>query len=235
MKLFIEHDEPAIVSFGWADFPVVVDRDDLFAEAYHEIRTLPEKNKKSSFTSQHFREEEEDEDTPSLVESDDSDDIPSSSVIASVDADAIAMSLTATSSSSSVQFSTIHIQEYAQVLGDHPMPDSFPLSLDWQHAQERIQSVDEFEAQRQPRPAGFHMPRRLPALERRYRLEIVTGLSSTELNEQDDYRQKRLQQEGYRPSDVTWKHAGYVHQLKQSHTMYDLDKLILGFDEWIAA
>ena len=45
-----------------------------------------------------------------------------------------------------VRFSTIHVQEYALTVGDHPIcRDGLAISLDWSHSKEQVFDIDDFE------------------------------------------------------------------------------------------
>ena len=48
-----------------------------------------------------------------------------------------------------VHFSMVYVREYAVVVGDHPVcSDYLPLTLDWQHTNEKAHDVDDYESMR---------------------------------------------------------------------------------------
>lgn len=99
--------------------------------------------------------------------------------------------------------STIEVREYGLVLGDHPWPDSYPLQLDWAHTEST------FTVPRQPSrswtsetiptdnssctsssSSTFRKPHRLSALERRWRLAIVTGKTQVQIDQEEEQRRR---------------------------------------------
>jgi hypothetical protein len=90
-----------------------------------------------------------------------------------------------------VRFSVVQRREYSVTLGDHSLPDCFPLSLDWSHTQEQEASLDDYERSREK-------SRRVPLLtpfERCERISNVTGLSMDELEAQEYKRLMDLEME----------------------------------------
>jgi hypothetical protein len=104
-----------------------------------------------------------------------------------------------------VQFSTIEVREYAVAIGDHPMVDMYPITLDWPFIESEPQSIDDYESSRVS-PAtlnrrGIKAPR-LTATERMARLANVTGCSNQELFQQERKRQLTVQEEKRRAATV---------------------------------
>ncbi len=49
-----------------------------------------------------------------------------------------------------VKFTSVHVQEHAITVGDHPIcKDGLALSLDWAHAEEKVYDLDNYESRRQ--------------------------------------------------------------------------------------
>jgi hypothetical protein len=74
-----------------------------------------------------------------------------------------------------VRFSSVKIREYAVVVGCHPCTQHFPpMSLDWQHTEERHVDLDIYEQQR---CVGGKLPR-LNTEERMERIAEVSGTAA---------------------------------------------------------
>jgi hypothetical protein len=86
-----------------------------------------------------------------------------------------------------VRFSTVNVREYALTLGDHPQADAYPVSLDWQHSDDVIVSVDAYRQVSPNSPGKLHMTRQ----ERRQRLALIMGVAAIELTIQEEKRQSR--------------------------------------------
>jgi hypothetical protein len=99
-----------------------------------------------------------------------------------------------------VQFTTVQVREHAVTLGDHPLADSYPISLDWAHAPVQVMRVDDYEAKRVMRPLNgrCNIPpraRRMTRLERRVRLEQIMQVSPSALEHQESFRRLALRRE----------------------------------------
>jgi hypothetical protein len=90
-----------------------------------------------------------------------------------------------------VRFSVVQRREYSVTLGDHSLPDCFPLSLDWSHTQEQEASLDDYERSREK----SRLVPLLNSLERCERISNVTGLSMDELEAQEINRLIDLEME----------------------------------------
>jgi hypothetical protein len=104
-----------------------------------------------------------------------------------------------------VQFTNVQIREHAVTLGDHPLAESYPISLDWAHAPVQVMRVDDYEAKRVMRPLNGRYnihprPRRMTRLERRVRLEQIMQVSPSALEQQEGFRRLALRREKSRPS-----------------------------------
>mmetsp|Transcript_15945 Transcript_15945/g.24145 ORF Transcript_15945/g.24145 Transcript_15945/m.24145 type:complete len:175 (-) Transcript_15945:107-631(-) len=77
----------------------------------------------------------------------------------------------------------LEIRQHSLTIGDHPScRDSLPISLDWEHSEPILIDVDGFEAQRKGvRRRGNEM--RLSYLERKSKLQCVSGLTEAEMSE----------------------------------------------------
>lgn len=101
-----------------------------------------------------------------------------------------------------VHFSVVQVQEYAVTFGDHPCPDRFPISLDWEHSSVQEMDLYEFEERRRQRKRtctrrqrGKGRPSPLSAAERCVKLSLVGGLAPAELTKREQERQERLEKE----------------------------------------
>ena len=93
-----------------------------------------------------------------------------------------------------VHFDTIRIREYRIIVGDHPFcRDDLPLSLDWQHSEERVYDVDEYEdIQEQMGRRELGKVRRLNFWRRRQLLHAVGGYSDGDFEEKHMRRPSAL-------------------------------------------
>mmetsp|Transcript_29105 Transcript_29105/g.79893 ORF Transcript_29105/g.79893 Transcript_29105/m.79893 type:complete len:243 (-) Transcript_29105:42-770(-) len=100
----------------------------------------------------------------------------------------------------SIRFGPVQVREYAVTLGDHPLADEYPLSLDWQHGPSIRYDLDDFEHHyrrtstcflRGARNAG-RQPQRLSPVDRRLRLAAVKGESMLHLCQQEAERRRML-------------------------------------------
>jgi hypothetical protein len=99
-----------------------------------------------------------------------------------------------------VQFTIVQVREHAVTLGDHPLAESYPISLDWAHAPVQAMRVDDYEANRVSRPLNgrYNRPpraRRMTRLERRVRLEQIMEVSPSALEHQEEFRRLMLRRE----------------------------------------
>jgi hypothetical protein len=98
-----------------------------------------------------------------------------------------------------VQFTIIEVREHAVTLGDHPLAESYPISLDWAHAPVQVMRVDDYEAKRVVRPLNHYnrspRARRMTRLERRVRLEQVMEVSPSALEDQEGFRCLAMQRQ----------------------------------------
>lgn len=101
-----------------------------------------------------------------------------------------------------VHFSVVQVQEYAVTFGDHPCPDRFPISLDWEHSSVQEMDLYEFEERRRQRKRactrrkrGNGRPSPLSAAERCVKLSLVGGLAPAELTKREQERQEQLEKE----------------------------------------
>jgi len=101
-----------------------------------------------------------------------------------------------------VHFSTVQVQEYAVTFGDHPCPDRFPISLDWEHSSVQEMDLYEFEERRRQRKRTCTRRKRcngrpspLSAAERCVKLSLVGGLAPAELTKREQERQEQLEKE----------------------------------------
>jgi hypothetical protein len=71
----------------------------------------------------------------------------------------------------SVRFGNVQVQEYSVTLGDHPLCDSYPLTLDWQHTEAMEYELDWYEETK--RNGAWYVP---TGRSRMLQLETVTGV-----------------------------------------------------------
>jgi len=85
-----------------------------------------------------------------------------------------------------VRFSSIHVQVYAIIVGDHPIcRDGLALSLDWSHSKEQIFDIDDFEFSRRRKNHRKGIKRRVSKLDYWQRREIFNRVgcySNTDLS-----------------------------------------------------
>lgn len=101
---------------------------------------------------------------------------------------------TCTTTSRRVRFSHIERREYSITLGDHPLTDQLPLSLDWEHTATQMFNLDEVESIKREK-GGTDEPKRMSLVERRLRLLRVTGLKPVRLLMLEREREKTLREE----------------------------------------
>lgn len=101
-----------------------------------------------------------------------------------------------------VQFTVVHVREHAVTLGDHPLAESYPISLDWAHAPVQVMRLDDFEAKKEGllRPLDVRYirsprARRMTRLERRVRLERIMEVSPSTLDDKEEFRRLALRRE----------------------------------------
>lgn len=173
----IEHRAQEVDCFGWGDFPAVTTGPIMFASS------LPCGS-------------------PFLVE-DASMDSSTSSY--DMDTSAAAESFESLTKRNEqrrqVRFNAVQVREHALIIGDHPWPDEYPLSLDWKHTSPMHYDVDEYELHYRKTTTCFVRssspqacpPQRLSPADRRLRLAAVNGESISELCQQEtDRRRKQL-------------------------------------------
>jgi hypothetical protein len=71
----------------------------------------------------------------------------------------------------SVRFGNVQVQEYSVTLGDHPLCDNYPLTLDWQHTEAIEYELDWYEETK--RNGAWYVP---TGRSRMLQLESVTGV-----------------------------------------------------------
>jgi hypothetical protein len=71
----------------------------------------------------------------------------------------------------SVHFGNVEVQEYSVTLGDHPLCDNYPLTLDWQHTEAMEYDLDWYEETK--RNGAWYVP---TGRSRMLQLETVTGV-----------------------------------------------------------
>jgi hypothetical protein len=123
-----------------------------------------------------------------------------------------------------VQFADVQVREHAVTLGDHPLAESYPISLDWAHAPVQVMRVDDYEATRVMRPLNgrYNKPpraRRMTRLERRVRLEQIMQVSPSALEHQEDFRRLALRREksSLLAGDSPCSDGDLVNSLLSSH------------------
>lgn len=112
----------------------------------------------------------------------------------------------ATKSGRSVSFGTLQIREYSLTIGSTVCTMMYPLSLDWEFAENPAQPLDEFESIRKRQRRGGGSTRttrnlrapRLSVTDRMRRLAAVTGRTSRALYTEERKRQLRLMEENRR-------------------------------------
>jgi hypothetical protein len=121
-----------------------------------------------------------------------------------------------------VHFTTVQVREHAVTLGDHPLAESYPVSLDWAHAPVRVMRVEDYEAKRVLRPLNNHYKRiprarRMNRLERRVRLEQIMDVSPSALEDQERFRLLALQRESLLSGDSPCSDEDLVISLLSRH------------------
>jgi len=82
-----------------------------------------------------------------------------------------------------VRFSSIHVQEYALTVGDHPIcRDGLAISLDWSHSKEQVFDIDDFEFCRRRKRGVRRRVSKLDYWQRREILNRVGCYSNTDLS-----------------------------------------------------
>lgn len=178
------------MSFGWADFPCIEDRDASFtlSSSYKATKHVPITSLFTPPTSKR---------NPDLAETSDSEDDGES--ITSEDS-AVTVSLADLEAALAarrtrrrdVSFGDVEIRSYDVVLGDHPWSAAFPLSLDWSVQSTRTVTVDAYEQTRPP-AFCFHTPRRLSKEQRRNRLIDTTDMEPSEVDALEEARQRHVE------------------------------------------
>lgn len=94
-----------------------------------------------------------------------------------------------------VQFSFVHIREHSVQLGDHPLCNYYPVSLDWTFEDTAAVSVNDYEEAR-ANCCWDSKPRRMDVVERRSLLANSLGISKAEVDVLERYRRlERYQRE----------------------------------------
>lgn len=124
-----------------------------------------------------------------------------------------------------VRFSVVQVREYAITLGDHPMVDQYPITLDWNYDDKEEVDLEIHLSGRLKRGENLYLCNDtsevyladwiepLPAYERKAWLAAVTGLTETELFIQDFYRRKRVEAEKAREGELR---EVELHKLRES-------------------
>ena len=103
-------------------------------------------------------------------------------------------SLNVSRSSKSVSFGDLVIRSHEVVLGDHPYCVSgCPLELGWNHDEDQVVSLDDFESQRGPpkTPSEFRTTRH----ERQMILAKTTSRRDVQVHDRKLHRSRRMQQD----------------------------------------
>lgn len=110
-----------------------------------------------------------------------------------------ALKVGAAKSRGHVRFNKVRIREYSITLGDHPLSQMYPLSLDWTYNElgeaEVNDDQEDFEKKIVQYKKAFRKVSRLTAMERRARLVETTGTTDDELCILEKQRKLRLKQE----------------------------------------
>lgn len=206
MKKSLSPCEKHVISFGWGDFPLLGNF--LYSSSHHDASVQQLATPCHHCASPDCSAAAAAADTlPNIVEIDDSED-------ESVDTSDDDSYRRKASHSRRVQFSNIQVREHSVTLGNHPLSNSYPLSLDWEHADVQETTVDAYETKKMQaryptKRISFrrHKPRRLTPLERRMRLEEVTQVSITTLTDQERQRRFAVQRERIMDARLESEHA----------------------------
>ena len=114
-----------------------------------------------------------------------------------------------------VHFSNVHVREYDITLGDHPIADAYPLSLDWSYGTDQKYRIDEFQGKcnvitesesdcsssnnnfsfcrpsERMKMTKHHSLNRLDVIDRRSRLANVMGITYEKLDSME--RERKIQ------------------------------------------
>jgi hypothetical protein len=209
-----------VISFGWNDFPVLLghsgwsefplhvhaSQSPSFA-AYEEspkqtLEVCPCVFHKSPTSSAVVDNSKHNACLANIIETSDSEeDIDVDVDIKSKDNQVVTtQAQTRARKSKRVHFTIVQVREHAVTLGDHPLAESYPISLDWAHAPVKAMRVDDYEAKRVSRPLNgrYNRPpraRRMTRLERRVRLEQIMEVSPSALEHQEGFRRLALRRE----------------------------------------
>jgi hypothetical protein len=117
-----------------------------------------------------------------------------------------------------VTFANVEIREYNLTIGDHPMTDSYPMSLDWDYTTTPSVPVDQYQTRER---------NRLNSLSRKIRIALVSGRSLQELTLQEARRVTELteaEMEEWLDFDglVSEHSSSFSTPIKTSATLYTL-------------
>lgn len=101
--------------------------------------------------------------------------------------EATGSSNTGTKTARRVLFVEVHIREHSICLGDHPLCNSYPVSLDWSRGEDRVMTVDDYEEQRRSSSGAVKMD----VLERRSVLAESMDLTLTQVDSLEQERIRR--------------------------------------------
>lgn len=221
----IDDDDETIVTFGWSDFPLLLHEESRDFPEYHHLEA-PVRSVIPALESQQQQQKQQLQihcetntvisfgwnDFP-LIGMDTTsfpdvhvivDDSPSSSSSSSSSVSNGNVSAhdhrrrRSHTTTRVVQFSSVHIREYAVQLGDHPMCSAYPVALDWTYQTGGNMTVDEYEEARCSSNDGGcccwdgRLPRRMNVMERRSRLAVVMGIDNAAVDAME--RQRREQE-----------------------------------------
>lgn len=154
-------------SFGWSDFPVAIEQ-----HVFSKQKTNPCRQN----TIAHFSQRSHKTENP--IASCTKHTIP----IRAVPAERLSQwtDFLIVQPKRTVQFSNVRIRKHAVCLGDHPLCEDYPLSLDWPHdSTDDVMTIDAYEAQRtSPRSRITKLDRDT----RRTRLAARMGIALTALD-----------------------------------------------------
>jgi hypothetical protein len=238
-----------VISFGWDDFPVLLghsgwsefplhvhaSQSPSFA-AYEEspkqtLEVCPCASHKSPNSSAVVDNSKQNNCVANIIETSDSEedidvdvDNKSKENQAVTNNTSTSQAQTRARKSKRVHFTIVQVRVHAVTLGDHPLAESYPISLDWAHAPVQAMRVDDYEAKRVSRPLNgrYNRPpraRRMTRLERRVRLEQIMEVSPSALEHQEGFRRLALRRErsSLLAGDSPCSDSDMVNSLLSSH------------------
>lgn len=157
----------------------------------------------TSASSSEFDDEDDDENDCSQLDLEFYDDLLVSSFASLATAASTAINKPA---KKSVKFSTVQVREYSITLGDHPIPEAYPLSLDWTFTPWDVVPLREYEEMKrhEEETNPIKMLKRnnrkskvssLTVMQRRIRLTQVGGIHPSGLLQMERERIKKNEEE----------------------------------------